>query len=106
MSTIGNDPRIDRSSLDGQAALENLRGREPTPQEQIQHAPQVAETVPAYAPPAVDQGEDVLNADAWSEVPAGERLLAGDPGFEHQLGQMDLSSAADHGADAVLDSLS
>ncbi|MBX9401229.1 hypothetical protein K4L06_07870 [Lysobacter sp. BMK333-48F3] len=107
MSTIGPDSRIDRTSLDGQAALESLRGREPAPQEQIQQSPQVAEAaLPAYAPPAADAGETVLNADAWSAVPEGERRLAGDPGFEHELGSLDLSSAADRGADAVLDALS
>jgi hypothetical protein len=102
MSSIGPDSRIDRTGLDSQAALEALRGRETTPGQQ---ASQVAEAVPAYAPPAVDAGETVLNAEAWSDVPAGERLLSGDRGLERELGSMDLSAAADRGADAVLDSL-
>lgn len=109
MSSIGPDSRIDRTGLDSQA-LDSLRGREATPLgqsrlEQARQASPVAEAVPAYAPPAVDAGEDVLNADAWSGVPAGERLLAGDRALERELGSMDLSAAADRGADAVLDSL-
>ena len=103
MSTIGPDSRIDRTGLDSQAALETLRSRDAAQQPSVQNA--VAEAVPAYAPPAVDAGEDVLNADAWRGVPTGERLLAGDSRLEHELGSMDLSAAADRGADAVLDSL-
>lgn len=105
MSSIGPDSRIDRTGLDSQAALEALRGRETTPGQPIQQASQVAEAVQAYAPPAVDAGETVLNADAWRDVPTGERLLSGDSGLERELGSMDLSAAADRGADAVLDSL-
>ncbi|ALN89198.1 MULTISPECIES: hypothetical protein [Lysobacter] len=104
MSTIGPDSRIDRTGLDSQAALESLRSREPAAQDPIQHANAVSEAVPAYAPPAVDAGEDVLNADAWHGVPPGERLLAGDSRLEHELGSLDLSAAADRGADAVMDS--
>lgn len=103
MSTIGPDSRIDRTGLDSQAALETLRSRDVAPQQSVQHA--VADAVPAYAPPVVDAGEDVLNADAWHGVAAGERLLTGDSRLEHELGSMDLSAAADRGTDAVLDSL-
>lgn len=105
MSSIGPDSRIDRTGLDSQAALEALRGRETTPDQSIQHASPVAEAAVAHAAPAVDAGETVLNADAWSDVPKGERLLSGDSGLERELGSMDLSAAADRGADAVLDSL-
>lgn len=106
MSTIGPDSRIDRTSLDSQAALESLRSREPAAQDPVQHSNAVAEAVPAYAPPAVDAGEDLLNTDAWRDIPAGARLLAGDSALEHELGAMDLSAAADRGTDAVMDSLS
>jgi len=100
MSTIGPDSRIDRAGLDSQT-LEALRVREPAAQ-----APTaVAEAVPAYAPPAVDPGEQTLNADAWRGVAAGDRQLPGDTRLEHELGQLDLSAAADRGAEAVLDSL-
>lgn len=100
MSTIGPDSRIDRTGLDSQT-LEALRVREPAAQ-----APgALAEAVPAYAPPAVDPGEETLNADAWHGVPAGERQLPGDTRLEHELGRLDLSAAADRGAEAVLDSL-
>ncbi|MGO1070894.1 hypothetical protein [Lysobacter sp. CA199] len=105
MSTIGPDSRIDRTGLDSQAALETLRSREPAAQDPIHHSAAASQSVPAYAPPAVDAGETVLNADAWRDVPAGERLLAGDAGLERELGAMDLSAAADRGTDAVLDSL-
>ncbi|MGH8079832.1 MAG: hypothetical protein ACREP7_04590 [Lysobacter sp.] len=105
MSTIGPDSRIDRTGLDSQTALETLRSREPGALDPSQQTAAVAEAAPAYAQPAVDAGEDVLNADAWHGVPAGERLLAGDTGLERELGSMDLSAAADRGTDAVLDSL-
>lgn len=102
MSTIGPDSRIDRTGLDSQT-LEALRTREPA----AQQAPAaVADAVTAYAPPAVDPGEQTLNTDAWHGVAAGERQLPGDSRLEHELGQLDLSAAADRGADAVLDSLS
>lgn len=100
MSTIGPDSRIDRTGLDSQT-LEALRVGAPAPQ-----APAAtAEAAHAYAPPAVDPGEQTLNADAWRGVPAGERQLPGDARLERELGGMDLSAAADRGAEAVLDSL-
>lgn len=103
MSTIGPDSRIDRAGLDSQT-LEALRVREPAAQG-AQAPGAVAEAVPAYAPPAVDPGEQTLNADAWRGVAAGDRQLPGDARLEHELGQLDLSAAADRGAEAVLDSL-
>ncbi len=110
MSTIGPDSRIDRTGLDSQAALERLRGPDSGAQAAqelgAQPAPQLAEAVHAYAPPAVDPGETLLEADAWGEVPAGERLLSGDAALEGELSTLDLSAAADRGAEAVLDSLS
>ncbi|MGH8031465.1 MAG: hypothetical protein ACREO8_03640 [Luteimonas sp.] len=54
---------------------------------------------------ATDAGEDVLNAQAWTDVSPGDRWLVGDLGFEVQLGGMALSQAADHAADAVADAL-
>ncbi|QCW28397.1 hypothetical protein FE772_24840 [Lysobacter enzymogenes] len=103
MSSIGPDSRIDRAGLDSQT-LEALRVREPATQGASLPAA-VAEAVPAYAPPARDPGEETLNADAWRGVAAGERQLPCDSGLERELGQLDLSAAADRGADAVLDSL-
>lgn len=55
--------------------------------------------------PVADPGEDVLNLPAWNGVPVGARQLAGDLAFEHRLAGLDLSLAADQGADAILDAL-
>lgn len=105
MSSI-NDTRLDRANLDplaAQARLDALQGREQELQARdLQGAERVA---PAYAPPATDPGEDVLNASAWNGVPHGQRQLPGDLALERSLGAMDLSQAADRGADAVLDAI-
>ena len=103
MSTIHSDVRHDRSSLTTQVGLDDLRRGEQgllTPETQaLDHAPAVS----SPAEPAFDSGEVVLNADAWGDVPAGDRMLAGNRGFESQLGALDLSLAADLAADVVAD---
>lgn len=55
--------------------------------------------------PQADPGEDMLNAVAWDDVPAGSRLFVGDRAFEGRLADLDLAAAADHGTDAILDAL-
>ncbi len=108
MSTIGSsDPHLNQAGLarlDGQVSLEELRGRDPG---QAAGLEQLHGTAPA--PEArgatTDAGEDVLNAPAWDGIPAGQRLLAGDQGFEARLGAMDLSGAADSAADAILSAI-
>jgi len=104
MSTIGSsDPHLNRAGLarlDGQVSLEGLHGRD---QGQAAGLEQLRDTAPAaQALATTDAGEDVLNASAWEDVPAGQRMLAGDPGFEAELGAMELSGAADSAADAIL----
>lgn len=104
MSSISSDAGFNAASLDrlgGQVALDDLRhqgaeGRGP-----------VGDTPPEGAPrgPTADPGEDVLNVAAWDGVPAGLRQLGGDLAFEHRLAALDLSQAADVGADAILDAL-
>ncbi len=104
MSTIHSDARLDRASLTTQVGLDDLRRGEQglrTPEAQ---AP---DHVPAASSPAertLDSGEAALNVDAWGDVPAGDRMLAGDQGFESQLGALDLSLAADLAADVIADS--
>jgi len=107
MSTIGSsDPHLNRAGLarlDGQVSLDGLHGRE---QGQSPGLEQLRDATPATeARPATDAGEDVLNAAAWEGIPAGQRMLAGDPGFEAQLGAMELSGAADSAADAILSAI-
>ncbi len=104
MSSISSDAGFNAASLDrlgGQVALDDLRhagteGRGP-----------VGDAGPDSAPkgPAADPGEDVLNIAAWDGVPAGLRQFAGDVGFEQRLSALDLSQAADLGADAILEAL-
>jgi hypothetical protein len=110
MSTIGSsDPHLNRAGLgrlDGQVSLEELRGREQgTGAGQVAGLEQLRGTAPDARAPSTDAGEDVLNAAAWDGVPAGLRMLAGDHGFEAQLGAMELSSAADSAADAILSAI-
>jgi hypothetical protein len=112
MSTIGSsDPRLTRTgleSLNGQLSLDELRGREQGPGAPDAGVEQLRGTTPESPrdlQPTTDAGEDVLNAAAWEGVPDGQRLLAGDRGLESQLGAMDLSSAADSAADAILDAI-
>ncbi|MDN5781208.1 MAG: hypothetical protein L0H23_04145 [Luteimonas sp.] len=110
MSTIGNsDPHLNRaglSRLDGQVSLEELRGRDQgIDARESAGLEQLRGTTPDAHAPSSDAGEDVLNAAAWEGVPDGLRMLAGDQSFEAQLGAMELSSAADSAADAILSAI-
>lgn len=105
-SNIGDSLRSGLESLDSHGAIEQLRLRDGS-----LSTPDVAadgvETLGQSGSDAArgDPGEDTLNADAWGSVPTGDRLLAGDLGFEAQLGGMELSQAADQAADAIADAL-
>lgn len=106
MSSIGSDPHLGLAGLDrlgGRIALDDAQ-RQPGGTEPLREAAPLAE---AGAPsvPDVDIGERVLTAAAWTEVPAGERLLSGDLAFEHALAGQDLSAAADSALDAILSAL-
>lgn len=110
MSTIGSsNPHLNQAGLarlDGQVSLEELRGRDQGAGAREAGLEQLRDTAPApTAQPTTDAGEDVLNANAWDGVAAGQRLLAGDHGFEARLGAMDLSAAADSAADAILSAI-
>lgn len=104
MSSITPDPTVNRAGLDprsDQLSLDDLRrdhGLGGVPQNEVAEASYAAPPTAAES----DSGEDVLNASAWDGVPEGSRLLGGDLAFENALGAMDLSQAADQGADAVL----
>ncbi|MEZ0472448.1 hypothetical protein [Luteimonas salinilitoris] len=104
MSSIGSDPHLNVTGLGrlgGQGALDDLQ-RQQAPQQ----APDVArEALRADPAAATDPGEQVLAASAWDDIDPGARLLAGDLGFENGLGALDLSQAADHATDAILDAL-
>ena len=104
MSSIGPDTRLNLSSLDriGGHALDDLRSQQGSELGAITDA---LATVDDARGSGTDAGEDILNAGAWDSTGLGERMLAGDLGFEAQLGAMDLAQAADHAADAVLDAL-
>jgi hypothetical protein len=109
MSSIGSsshDPRLNQAGLDrlgGQASLDELRHRDQGTGAQQAGLEQLRGTAPVADPRATaDAGEDVLKASAWDGVPAGQRMLPGDLGFEGRLGNLDLSSAADGAADAIL----
>lgn len=111
MSSIGSpDPRLNRAgleSLNGQVSLDELRRRDQGPDTQeagLEHL-RGATPSPRDLHAGTDIGEDVLNAAAWDGVAGGQRMLAGDLGFESRLGTMDLSSAADSAADAILAAL-
>jgi len=109
MSTIGSsNPHLNPAGLtrlDGQVSLEELRGRDQGATREA-GLEQLRGTTPAPAArPATDAGEDVLNAAAWDGVPAGQRMLAGDPGLQARLGALDLSAAADGAADAILSAI-
>jgi len=105
MSSISSDAGFNAATsldrLGSQVALDDLRRQGPDGQ-----AP-VGDAVPdgAARGPQADPGEDVLCVAAWDGVPAGARQLGGDLGFESRLSALDLSTAADQGADAVLDAL-
>lgn len=107
MSTINHDVRLDRASLDslgGQVALDDLRrGDQGLRSPETQAPDQVPAGSSSFADVSLDPGEAVLNAAAWDGVPAGDRMLAGNQGFESQLGALDLSMAADLAADVIAD---
>jgi hypothetical protein len=108
MSSIGSpDPRLTRAGLEplnGQVSLDELRSREQGAGAQagLEQLQGTASASPYDARANTDLGEDVLNATAWDGVADGQRLLGGDSGFESRLGAMDLSTAADSAADAIL----
>lgn len=110
MSSIGSsDPHLNRAGLEplnGQVSLDELRGRDhgtgPQGPERLR-GPEPSR--PARDAALADPGEAMLNAAAWEGVPQGQRLLAGDLGFESRLGAMELSSAADSAADAILSAI-
>lgn len=105
MSTIGPDASLSRAGLeplDGRVSLDGLQRRDHG--QGATEAPELRESQTASAGRGqdADSGESVLNAAAWHDIPAGQRLLPGDSGFETRLGGMTLSLAADSAADAVL----
>ncbi len=104
MSSILSDAGVHATSLDrlgSQIALDDLRG----PGADGLGPAGDATFEGAARGPQVDPGEDVLTVAAWDGVPAGDRMLAGDTAFERTLAGLELSQAADRGADAVLDAL-
>lgn len=104
MSSISSDAGFNAASLDrlgGQVALDDLR--QPGTEGQTPVVDAAADS--AARGPAADPGEDVLNIAAWDGVAAGMRQFGGDVAFEHRLAALDLSQAADLGADAILDAL-
>lgn len=110
MSTIRPDTNITRTadleSLDSRASLDALRQRDDGLGAADGGMELRALDSGFDQAPVVDSGESVLNASAWDGVADGQRLLSGDLGFEARLGGMELSMAADGGADAVLDAVS
>lgn len=108
MSTIGSSPGFDRTSLpvslDGRMGLDAVRphdGMYDGAQVEAEGALHLAD---AQASPVqlADAGEVVLNLPAWDGVDEGQRLLQGDAALGSELGQLDLASAADRAADAIL----
>lgn len=108
MSTIGSSPGFDRTSLpvslDGRMGLDAVRpydGLHDGAQVEAEGALHLAD---AQASPVqlADAGEVVLNLPAWDGVDEGQRLLQGDAALGSELGQLDLASAADRAADAIL----
>lgn len=102
MSSIPSDASFNATSLDrlgGHVAFDDLR------------LPQGGEVAPAdghgdaLRGPQADQGEDILNLQAWEGVAPGDRRLSGDAAFEARLSAVDLSQAVDQGTDAILDAL-
>jgi hypothetical protein len=59
---------------------------------------------PAYVSD-VDPGEKLLSTDAWEGIPAGQRLMAGDPVLEARLSALPLSGAILVATDSVLTAL-
>ena len=104
MSTIGSSPGFDRTSLpvslDGRMGLDAV-GMHDGAQVEAEGALHLAD---AQASPVqlADAGEVVLNLPAWDGVDEGQRLLQGDAALGSELGQLDLASAADRAADAIL----
>lgn len=104
MSGISSNPGFNAAGLDrlgSQIPLDDLHRQGPDGQAPLGDA--ALDGAPRG--PLADPGEDVLNVAAWSSVPAGTRMLAGDTAFEHRLAALDLSTAADQGADAILHAL-
>ncbi|WP_143703910.1 MULTISPECIES: hypothetical protein [Luteimonas] len=104
MSSIHSDAMFSSASLDrlgSQVSLDDLR-RQSGLDSDVAVAGDGGD---APRGPQADAGEDVLNVAAWDGVSSGQRLLAGDAGFEARLGQLDLSLAADQAADAILEAL-
>lgn len=106
MSSINHDPRLDRAGLqplDAQVTLDDLRRGEQGLRTPDAQGPEHAPTRPSAGEATLDPGETILNAAAWDGVPAGDRMLEGNLGFEAQLGALDLSLAADLAADVIAD---
>lgn len=56
--------------------------------------------------PDIDPGENLLSMDAWENIPAGQRLMAGDPALIGRLSALPLSGAVLVATDSVLTALS
>lgn len=106
MSSIGPDTRLNLTSLDrlGGQALDDLRRQPGAGAAEALEGP-LAQPADADQGPSLDAGENLLMAAAWTGIADGARLLAGDLGFEAELGAMPLSEAADRAADAILGAL-
>lgn len=112
MSTIGPSTGFDRASLSphlgGPLGLDDLRRQDGQTLQDAGHKPTQIDSLdltPAPSERLVDAGEVVLNLSAWQGYDKGERLFAGDPSLEIQLGNLELGPAADLGTDAVLHAL-
>lgn len=109
MSTIGSSTGFDRTSLP--VALDSRTGLDAVRPHDGLADPLALDTdedglplVDAQSVSAqqLDDGEVVLNLPAWESVDAGQRLLQGDAALGDELAQLDLASAADRAADAIL----
>lgn len=103
MSSIQSDAMFRSASLDrlgSEVSLDDLRRQTGL---EVDAPIDAVDAGDATRGPQADAGEDVLNVAAWEGVSAGQRLVAGDAALEARLGQLDLSLAADHAADAILD---
>lgn len=101
MSIVPSDARLD-TCLTRHVGLDDARGAGQGAVADVQ-APEVARAPLPQAETGVDAGEALLDADAWSDIPAGSRLLEAEPGLATQLGAMDLSQAADAAAGTIAD---
>lgn len=107
MSSISNNPGLDPAALRlglGQVAFDDPRQRGAEQAADIADAAGV-ETVEQARGPLADPGETVLQLQAWDGSLPGQRLLPGEAGLEQQLSAQPLSAAADHGVEAVLETL-